>query len=118
MGPSVPKGQLFELRHIAIRQAESIQPACPPQSEEEALVARQQSGTHASTTGNDDNAEHELQTADTLEVSGSLVQVGLLHTAQPLAVMHCACCMSAVPHKPLICHTGGKAVSLINMPVR
>ena len=100
MGLFGPKGQLFELRHIALRQAASIQPACPLQSEEEALVARQQSGAHASTTGNDDNAEHELQTADTLEVSGSLIQVGLLHTAQPLAVMHCACLSAQTPHLP------------------
>ena len=47
------------------------------QSEEEALLARQQSGAHASTTDADGAAEHELQTADTLPISGSLVQVWL-----------------------------------------
>ena len=118
LGPVAPKSQMFELWHIALRQAAFIQPACPLQSEEEALVARQQSGAHASTTGNDDNAEHELQTADTLEVSGSLVQVGLLHTARPMAVMPCTYHMPAVPHRALISHTCHKAVSSINLPVR
>ena len=47
------------------------------QSEEDALLTRQRSGALASTTNPDNGAEHELQTADTLAVSSSLVQVSL-----------------------------------------